>query len=57
MILQIPISLGNLFEKAGFEANLVIEGLISIWHFMRFSIPDVHLVILPACCSLECGCH
>jgi hypothetical protein len=53
MILQIPISLGNLFEKAGFEANLVIEALISIWHFMRFSRPDAHLAILPACCSLE----
>jgi hypothetical protein len=53
MILQIPISLGNLFEKAGFEANLLVEGLISIWHFMRFSRPDAHLAILPACCSLE----
>ncbi len=53
MILRIPISLGNLFEEAGFEANLLVEGLISIWHFMRFSRPDARLAILPACCSLE----
>jgi len=53
MILQISISLGNLFEKVGFEADLVIEVLISIWHFMRFSRPDAHLAILPACCSLD----
>jgi hypothetical protein len=31
--------------------------LISIWHFMRFSRPDAHLAILPACCSLEWGCR